>query len=261
MTRERPLRVALVGYGRMGHAVEAVALEAGHEVVARLDQGDPLDRDSLAGADVAIDFTLPEAAVPNVRAVSAAGVDMVVGTTGWYERLDEVEAAVREAGTGLIWAPNFSLGVQLVFRAARSLGRLVDALETYDVHVTETHHRHKVDHPSGTARRLADILVETLEEKARWAEGPPEAAPDRDVLWVTSVRAGEVPGTHVVGVEGPDDRIELRHEARGRTGFARGAVAAAGWIRGRAGVHTIDDMLDERFGARDHRSEQPGDDR
>jgi 4-hydroxy-tetrahydrodipicolinate reductase len=244
------LRIALVGYGRMGHAVESVALEEGHEIVARLDEGDAVDAGGLAGADVAIDFTLPEAAVDNVRAVAGAGVDLVVGTTGWYDRLDEARAAVDAAGTAMIWAPNFSLGVQLFFRAARSLARLADALDQYDVHVHEAHHRHKVDHPSGTARSLADILVEELSGKSAWAEGPPDGAPDPSTLQVTSSRAGEIPGTHVVGLEGPDDRLELRHEARGRTGFARGAVAAARWVRGRNGVYTLDDMLAERFGSR-----------
>lgn len=252
---EDRLKLALVGYGRMGHAVEEIALEEGHEIVARLDEGDAIDATGLAGADVAVDFTLPEAAVDNVRTISGAGVDVVVGTTGWYDRLDEARAAVEEAGTAMIWAPNFSLGVQLFFRAARRLARLTDALEQYDIHVHEAHHRHKVDHPSGTARSLADILVEELTRKGSWEEGPPAGAPDPSTLWVTSTRAGEIPGTHVVGVEGPDDRLELRHEARGRTGFARGAVAAASWVRGRTGVFTLDDMLAERFGTRDDEHE------
>lgn len=242
------MKLALVGYGRMGRAVEAVAVEVGHEVVARIDAGDDLDERALAGAEVAIDFTLPEAAVPNIRKVARAGVDVVVGTTGWYDELDEARKAVEDAGTGLIYAPNFSVGVQFFFRAARALAELVDAVDLYDVHVHEAHHRHKVDHPSGTARSLADILVASVGRKTEWREGPPEGAPDPDVLWVTSTRAGEIPGTHVVGVEGPDDTLELTHQARGRTGFARGAVSAATWIRGRRGVYTIDDMMNESFG-------------
>lgn len=241
------MKLALLGYGRMGRAVEAAAEEMDEEVVARIDAAGELNEDALAGAEVAVDFTVPDAVVDNVRAVSGLGLDLVVGTTGWHDRMDEVRKAVEAAGTGLIWAPNFSLGVQLFFRLARRLGELADALEEYDVHVEEAHHRHKLDHPSGTARTLAGILVETLERKKRWAPGPPEGAPDPSTLLVTSVRAGEVPGTHRVGVEGPEDRMELSHEARGRGGFARGAVRAARWIRGRSGVHTLDDMLDERF--------------
>lgn len=242
------MRIALVGYGRMGRTVEALAAQAGHEIVARLGRDDEPGRDSLAGADVAIEFTTPDAALDNVRKVAGAGVDLVVGTTGWYDRLEEVRAAVERAGTGLVWAPNFSLGVHLFFRAARGLARLAEPFEAYDVHVHEAHHRHKVDHPSGTARRLAEILVEELTRKEDWSEGPPEGQADPGTLWVTSSRAGEIPGTHVVGIEGPDDRIELRHDARGRTGFARGALTAASWIRGRRGVHSIDEMLAERLG-------------
>ena len=242
------MRIALLGYGRMGRAVEAVALEEGHEVVARIDSARGVSAAAMADAEVAIDFTTPEAAVPNIRGASSLGLDLVVGTTGWYEQIDDARRAVEEAGTGLVWAPNFSLGVQLFLRLARHAGRLVDALEEYDVFVNEVHHRHKLDHPSGTARKLAETLVEALARKARWAEGPPEGPPDPSVLWVGVARAGEVPGTHWVGVEGPDDAIELRHTARGRTGFARGAVAAARWIHGRRGFFGIEDMIAESFG-------------
>lgn len=245
------MKVALVGYGRMGREIEAVALDAGHEVVARLGREDPVTPESLRGAEVALEFTRPEAAPRNVVALARAGVDQVVGTTGWTERMDEARSAVEEAGTGMVWAPNFSIGVQLVFRLARNLGRLVegvDAVEPYDAHVHEAHHRHKVDHPSGTGRRLAEILLEEMSSKRGWIPGPGEGAPDSADLLVTSTRAGEIAGTHVVGVEGRDDRIELRHEAKGRSGFARGALAAAEWIRGRQGVHDIDAMLTEMLG-------------
>ena len=246
-TEEGGMRIALVGYGRMGREVEAVATAEGHRIVARLGPDAALEPATLAGADVAVDFTRPDAAADNAVAVAGAGVDLVVGTTGWHDDLPRVRDAVEAAGTGLIHAPNFSLGVHLFLRTARALSRLVDGVEGYDVHVHEAHHRHKVDHPSGTARRLADLLVAELGGKERWKEGPSDGPADPAVLEVTSTRAGEIPGTHLVGVEGPDDRIELRHEARGRRGFARGAVAAAAWIRGRRGVFTLDDMLDERL--------------
>ena len=242
------MKLALLGYGKMGHAVEAVAREGGHEVVARLDEGDPLSAESLAGAQVAIDFTTPGAALANIVAASALGLDLVVGTTGWYDRLEDARAAVEEAGTGLVWAPNFSLGVHLFYRIVREAGRLVDRIEEYDLFVHELHHRHKVDHPSGTARRIAEILLEAVDRKERWEEAPPEGAPAPEALLVSSSRAGEVPGTHWVGIEGPDDSVELRHTARGRTGFARGALAAAGWIRGRKGFYGIEDLLADRFG-------------
>jgi 4-hydroxy-tetrahydrodipicolinate reductase len=243
------VKLALIGYGRMGHAVEAAAGARRHEIVARLDEGDGIDRKSLAGADVAIDFTLPAAVVDNARRVADAGVDLVIGTTGWYDRTEEVRSAVRAAGIGCLWSPNFSLGVQLFFRLAGAAARLADALEEYDVYVHEAHHRHKVDHPSGTALRLAEVLLKSIGRKTSWQEGPPEGQPDPSVLWITAIRAGEIPGTHEVGLEGPADSIVLRHTARGREGFASGAVAGAEWVKGRKGFFGMDEMLAERLGA------------
>ena len=244
------MKLALIGYGRMGHAVEEVAEESGHDVVARLDLGDAITPTSLAEAQVAIDFTLPDAVIANAHSLAEAGVNLVIGTTGWYERADEVRTAIESAGSGCIWSPNFSLGVQLFLRLAREAGRLADVLEEYDVHVHEAHHRHKVDHPSGTAIHLAEVLLETIGRKTTWREEPAEGVPDPAVLWVSSARAGETPGTHEVALEGPADSVVLRHTARGRDGFARGAVAAAEWVNGRKGFFSIDDMLAERFGQR-----------
>ena len=244
------MRLALVGYGKMGRAVEGVAMERGHEVVARIDptlDTNKIGAETLGGADVAIEVTVPDAAVDIIAALAAAGVDVVVGTTGWHERLDEAAAAVNAAGTGMVHATNFSLGVNLFLRLARMAARMADALSEYDVHIRETHHRHKIDHPSGTAITLADILTEELAGKESWSAALPDGAPDPQVLYVASERVGETAGSHVVSLEGPDDRIELSHQARTRAGFARGAVAAAEWIGGRSGVFTLDDMLAETF--------------
>jgi len=244
------MKLALVGYGKMGRTVEKLAAERGHEVVARIDpvlETSDIDADTLCGADVAIEFTVPTSAFDNISALAAAGVDTVVGTTGWQDRLDEASATVTEAGTGMLHAANFSLGVHLFLRLARTAARVANTLTEYDVHVREAHHRHKVDHPSGTAITLADILIEELARKESWAATLPEGGPHPQVLYVASERVGEVAGSHVLGLEGPDDRIELRHEARTRAGFARGAVVAAEWLRGRSGVFTLDDMLAEAF--------------
>lgn len=242
------MKIALIGYGKMGRAVEAAAGSRGHTVVARLDAGDRIDRESLAGAAAAIDFTAPAAVEENARRVAEAGTDLVIGTTGWTDRLEAVSAIVAGGGIGCIWSPNFSLGVQLFFRLAAEAARLANRLEEYDVAVHEAHHRHKLDHPSGTARRLADLLVAGLDRKTSWREGPAEGVPDPAVLWVSSTRAGEIPGEHEVALEGPSDSLVLRHTARGRDGFADGAVAAAEWVRGRKGLFTMDEMLAERFG-------------
>jgi 4-hydroxy-tetrahydrodipicolinate reductase len=250
------MRLAIVGYGRMGRMVEAAALERGHVVVARVDGAEALREaleanPPLAGAEVAVEFTTPHSAPGVIRALAHRGIPVVSGTTGWMEHRGEVEAVVRERasqGAALLHAPNFSVGVQLFFRLARAAGRLLEGVESMDVHVLEVHHRHKLDHPSGTARHLADILVQELTRKEGWAEGLGEGTLDPAILQVASVRSGENAGTHVIGIEGPDERMELRHEARGRSGFARGAVQAAEWIRGRSGVHTPDEWLADIFG-------------
>lgn len=246
------MRIALLGTGRMGMEVAAAAEEAGHEVVARLGRAElSLPTDDAAGllaeAEVAVDFSVAEQVSGSVAMAARAGVDLVVGTTGW--RPDEVDfGTLVDAGQGVVHGANFSLGVQVFLRLAREAARLVDAVGGYDVHVEEVHHRHKRDHPSGTARRVADELLPGLSDKTRWESGPPEGVADPATLYVTSVRTGEVPGTHVVGLEGAHDRLELRHEAKSRSGFARGAVTAAEWIRGRGGLHTfaevVTDLLD-----------------
>jgi 4-hydroxy-tetrahydrodipicolinate reductase len=252
------VKIALVGYGRMGRAVEEAAIERGHKIVARIDAaesppGAGLPTEGLNGAEVAIEFSVPDAAADNIAALASAGVDVACGTTGWYDQLDEARRAAQAAGTGLIYAPNFSLvyapnfslGMQAFFRLAQAAAQLAERLTDWDVHLLEAHHRHKVDHPSGTARQLAELLLGELSRKERWELGTESGAVDPEALQVTAVRAGEIVGMHSIGLEGPGDRIELRHEARNRGGFARGAVAAAEWIQGRKGVYTLDDMLKE----------------
>ena len=186
-----------------------------------------------------------DAAPGNIAELAECGVDVVAGTTGWYDRLEEVRRAVETAGIGLIYAPNFSLSTQVLYRVVKQAAELVDRLGGYDAYVLEAHHRHKRDRPSGTAARVAELLVSALSSKRGWSPGPPRDAIDPEVLEVTSVRAGELTGTHRVGFEGPHDRIIIEHEARDRSGFARGAVRAAEWIRGRRGTFTLEDMLSE----------------
>ena len=247
------MKLALLGTGRMGREVEAVARERGHQITLRLDSatnvaGEGLSPEALGGATVAIDFTAAPAVLPNVQAAAELGVNMVVGTTGWEEDREQVVEAVEDAGTGLLHAPNFSLGMLLFISVVREAARLVDGLPMYDVHLWEAHHRHKVDHPGGTARRLAELLVEGIQRKSGWElDLPPDQAVEPERLQVSVIRAGEIPGTHGVGLEGPDDRIELRHEARSRRGFARGAVVAAEWLQGRSGVYTLEDLLASRL--------------
>ena len=241
------MRLALVGYGRMGRAVEDAAVNRGHEVIRRIDPASP-DADDpnrpLTDAEVAIVFTAPEAVWESIGMVATAGVDLVVGSTGWSDRLPEAELAVQDAGIGMIHSPNFSVGVHVFRHLAGVAARMIDGLEGYDVRVHETHHEHKVDHPSGTAIALLEVLVEGLASKHRWEEEDEQGArPDAGTLYVTSTRTGEVAGIHEIEINGPDDGIDLRHVAKGRAAFAKGAVAAAEWIQGRKGIYTMDDWL------------------
>lgn len=258
MSAPRPLELALLGYGKMGSAVEAAAVARGHSIVAIIDPSlgeSPAPSTSLAnsGALVAIDFSTGEAVLENIRTAAEAGIDLVVGTTGWNDRIDEAEALVARAGTGMIHAPNFAIGVHLFRKIVEEAAALVDRIDLYDVRISEAHHAQKLDAPSGTAIHLAESILARLSSKDGWqasdedaGTGPSaNATEERDPrrLYLTSTRSGETPGTHVVSFEGALDRIELRHEALDRTVFAHGAVMAAEWVHGRTGTFTIDDFF------------------
>ena len=243
-----PLTLALVGTGRMGQAVAAVAAERGHAVVARFDADAPLldarDASALNGAAVAVDFSDPSVALAHVERYADWGVRAVVGTTGWTADLDRVRARVEAGGGALVWAPNFSLGVALVVRALRGMMPLLDRLEDYDAYVHEVHHTAKLDSPSGTALRLAEELVAGLARKTRVEPETVHGRIDAAALHVTSTRAGHVFGEHTVGLDSAVDQIEIVHRAKDRRAFASGAVASAEWVVGRAGLFTLDDVLD-----------------
>lgn len=220
--------LALIGMGRMGRAIAELAPERGFDVVARLGRAQPITRESLRDAVVAIEFTTPGAAVANVLACVAAGCAIVVGTTGWYGELPMVRAEVQRAGGALLHAPNFSLGVAIFDRVVAEAARLFAGAPGFDAHLIETHHRAKRDAPSGTAAALA----RTAEE----ASGRP--------VPITSVRVGAVPGTHELVFDASFEQIRLVHEARDRRVFAEGALTAARWLVGRRGVFTMQDVLE-----------------
>ncbi|MFZ5623575.1 MAG: 4-hydroxy-tetrahydrodipicolinate reductase [Gemmatimonadota bacterium] len=221
------MRLALVGYGRMGRAVEAEAQARGHEIHTIIDPG-PVDPARVRGADVAIEFTTPEAAPDNIVALTRAGVPVVCGTTGWYARLPDVTAAVEQQSGALLYAPNFSIGVQVFLRTARELARGLAGRPGFDAFIVESHHARKLDAPSGTALAL---------QRAAQAGDPERPFP------ITSIRAGAIPGTHAITWDGPQESITLEHVARGREIFASGAVLAAEWLVGRRGVFTFEQML------------------
>ncbi len=234
-------KLAIIGMGKMGRAIDQLTADRGWTVVARLDEaenpsGHGITKESLAGADVAVDFTVPGAAVANVRAAVSAGCPIVVGTTGWYGELPALSEWVRAQHGALLTAPNFSIGVNLFEQIVEAAGRLLGRAPGFDVQVVETHHSAKKDAPSGTALKLADTAKRAL-------------GGSRDVP-ITSVRTGSVPGTHELLFDAPFEQIHLEHIARDRRVFAEGALVAAGWLIGKQGVFTMQDVLGGTTGER-----------
>ncbi len=228
------MKVALIGYGKMGSMVERLAGEEGIEIAARYDIDTPLDSDdnakgTLEDVSILIDFTQPEAVPDTIRAAALLGKNLVIGTTGWHDFLPEAKKIVRNAGTGLVYGANFSLGVRIFYRLVERAGSLFKHFPEYDPYITEAHHRFKKDAPSGTALTLKSILERHTNRKG------PE---------ISSVRAGHIPGTHRVGFDSTVDTVELVHRARSREGFARGALLAARWIEGRKGFFEFGEVVD-----------------
>jgi 4-hydroxy-tetrahydrodipicolinate reductase len=220
------MKLAIVGYGKMGRLIEQLAPEYDFSVTARIDLGG--DFAQAAGADVAIEFTAPEAAAGNIERLAAMKLPVVAGTTGWLEHMDRVRAAVENNGTALVWSPNFSIGVNVFFRVVREAARLLANEKEYGAWAWEIHHDTKKDAPSGTLIKLVEEM-----KGAGYA---------RDID-VSSNRAGRHPGTHEIGFDSAADTITLRHAARSREGFARGALKAAQWIIGRQGVYEFADVI------------------
>jgi 4-hydroxy-tetrahydrodipicolinate reductase len=244
------LNYLIVGNGRMGRAIDAQAAERGHQRVGLVEGRSAREDDSalsprqVAGADVAFEFTVPAAAEANVAALLGAGVPTVCGTTGWQPSPQLLDL-IAKAQAGLVLAPNFSLGMNLFFRIVKDASRRSGALGLYDPYIEEVHHRGKRDVPSGTARRLADLLLESDPRLTEVREGHPDGALPVGTLQVVGIRSGSDPGTHTVVFDGAQDVITLSHRARGREGFALGAILAAEWLGTRRGSHTFDSVLDE----------------
>lgn len=232
------MKILLIGYGKMGKAVEKIALSRGHEIVGRVDIG---TNDTIkAGADVAIEFTQPESAVDNIRKCLGASLPVVVGTTGWLAKLDTVKEMVASQNGTVFHASNFSLGVNIFFKVSEYLARLMNSQTGYEVDIHETHHTAKKDAPSGTAITLADGIIRNLGWKERWVNTTTQA---KDELVIHSHRIDPAPGTHVVNYHSLVDDIEIKHTAHSREGFAHGAVLVAEWIRGRKGLLNMDNFL------------------
>lgn len=227
------MKIAIIGYGKMGKMVEQSANLKGHSIVSIIGPSSPhtrITKSSLANAEVCIDFSHPNCALDNIKNVSDLGINMVVGTTGWYENIDTAKNFIDKSQIGFIYSPNFSLGIALFLKIAAHTASLISPFSEYDIAGIETHHNQKVDSPSGTAKAIAAHMQSQLPQNH-----PP--------IPFSSVRVGSVPGTHTILIDSPADTITLTHTARNREGFANGAIIAAEWLSEKKGFFTLDDLL------------------
>ena len=236
------MRIALIGYGKMGKTIEQIALKRGHQIVSIVDINNPeeIHSEAFKSADVAIEFTAPQAAYGNYLKAFSHGVKVVSGSTGWMkDHGDDVRRMCCEEGQTLFWASNFSIGVAIFSAVNRYLAKIMNQFPQYGVEMEETHHVHKLDHPSGTAITLADEIVERIDRKEAWAE----ETTDPKMLRVDHIRRGEVAGIHTVRYDSDADIITITHDAHSRKGFALGAVLAAEYTKDHQGLLTISDMF------------------
>ena len=230
------MKIALLGYGKMGKVIERIALERGHEIVLKKDESNTYD--GLSTADVAIDFSVPTAAVDNISNAFHANVPVVSGTTGWLEHFDEMVALCNEKQGGFISSSNFSLGVNIFFELNEYLAKIMSQFDSYKITMEEIHHTQKLDAPSGTAISLAKGVI----ENSNYANWTLDDAKNNEIH-IEAKRIGDVPGTHTVTYNSTVDSIELKHTAHNREGFALGAVIAAEWLAGKKGIYSMKDVL------------------
>ncbi len=249
------MKIALIGFGAMGTAVKKIALERGHEISLivdkniknDLDQKIPVSKNikktNLKNVDVVIDFSLPDAVEENVKICSEAGVNMVVGTTGWYEKMDKMKSIVEKHKNGFLWSSNFSIGVNLYFRIIEEASKMINKFDEYDIWGHEIHHFNKKDSPSGTVKVLEKILLGNINRKDVLVDEKLDRRREDNEIHFSSVRGGAVNFGHTIGFDSSADRILITHEARCRDGYALGAVKAAEWLNGKKGFYGMDDFL------------------
>jgi len=237
------MKIALLGYGRMGKAIEGFALEKGHEIVLKIgaDNTEELTKENLIQADVAIDFSLPSTAYSNIQLCLDASIPVISGTTGWIDKLTDIQAYCSIKGGAFLYASNFSIGVNIFFDVNQKLAQLMDAHSQYDISMEEIHHIHKLDSPSGTGISLANQIIDKVERKTDWEES--EQKTEEHVIPIHSKRIDMTPGTHGVRYQSNIDTIEIVHTAHSRDGFAKGALLAAEWIVGKKGNFRMKDVL------------------
>jgi 4-hydroxy-tetrahydrodipicolinate reductase len=236
------MKLALIGYGKMGKTIERIALERGHEIVSIIDVNNIDDFDSVAfrSADVAIEFTMPAVALSNYRRAFASGVPVVSGTTGWIEELPQLKKEIEDGGNTLFWSSNFSIGMSIFMAVNKHLAAIMNQFPSYNVEMTEVHHTQKLDAPSGTAITLAEGIIENIDRKNCWVK---EVEAKSNELAIKSIREGLVPGIHTIRYESDVDSIEITHDAKSREGLALGAVIAAEFTQGKKGFLGMDDLF------------------
>ena len=236
------MKIALIGYGKMGKAIEELALQDGHEIILKITSENlsDLNWQNLKLADVAIEFTNPHSAIANIKTCIDAGLPVVSGSTGWLEKLEEVTKYCMDNNGSFLYASNFSIGVNLFFELNKQLARLMNSRPEYNVTIEEIHHTQKKDAPSGTAITIAEGIIENITGKEKWILGTSE---DSSALNIQSKRIDPAPGTHIVTYDSPVDSIEIKHTAHNRMGFASGAILAADFLKDKKGVFGMKDVL------------------
>lgn len=248
------MNIAVIGYGKMGHEIEKAARAKGIKVASIIDANDEdathneINEKSMKNVDVCIDFTSPDAVIENIKKTAKFKKNIVVGTTGWNNEMDEARNIVQKNNIGLIYASNFSIGVNVFFKIIENASKIIDKLEDYDVYGYELHHSKKMDSPSGTAKTIGEILIKNIKRKNKLLFEKIDRKIEANELHFASVRAGAIPGTHVVGFDSSADTIELKHIARSREGFATGAIMAAQWLQNKKGFYDIGDMMKSILG-------------
>ncbi|NHA05701.1 4-hydroxy-tetrahydrodipicolinate reductase [Mucilaginibacter sp. HC2] len=246
------MKIALLGYGKMGKIIEKIAISRKHEIVLTIDHDtlDDLTVENLQKADVVIEFTMPASVLGNIKHCFNAGVPIVVGTTGWYDQIPQVKQLCEESNNTLLYGSNFSVGVNIFFHVNRLLAKVMNNYPYYDVQVEEIHHTQKLDSPSGTAITIAEGILDNLETKSEWVnvlttdDKSDDDAVSNNQLLIESLRIDSVPGTHTVIYDSEVDTIEFKHTAHNRNGFALGAVLAAEWVHNKKGFYSVDAMFD-----------------
>jgi len=236
------MNIALIGYGKMGHEIEQIALERGHQITLIIDENNAheLNNKNLSKCDVAINFSTPDSAMNVINRCFDANTPLVCGTTGWLQHLSEVKKRIIEENQAFFYASNYSLGVNLFYKLNKQLAEMMSKFNEYNVSMTEVHHIHKLDAPSGTAITLAEGIIENYKNINKWVLAPEKA---NDAVSITAVREGEVPGIHTIRYQSEPDFIEITHSAFSRKGFALGAVIAAEYLPGKQGYLGMEDLL------------------